>query len=116
MRYMLAIYGAPYVSQAPQTALSFAKAVVAAGHEVSNVFFYSEGVHIASNLSVIPQDEISLQSEWANFSRQNAVELIVCVSAAMRRGLLTKDEAARQGLDHWNVNSPFVLSGLGPVG
>lgn len=115
MQYMLAVYGAPYTSQAPQTALSFAQSAVAAGHDVSRVFFYREGVQVASDLSVLPQGEISLSKAWVDFSQQHNIELIVCISAALRTGLVSDEEAGRQGHTRWNVSSPFILSGLGQL-
>ena len=51
MKYALAIYGAPGNSQAPQSALHFARAVIARGHEIQRIFLYQDGVHIASSLT-----------------------------------------------------------------
>jgi len=115
MNFMLSVYGAPYVSQAPQTALSFAKAAIAEGHALPRVFFYSHGVHIASGLSHIPQGEICLRTQWIDFAEKNRTELVVCITAALRYGLLSEEEAKRISLNHWNVEPPFILSGLGQM-
>ena len=41
MKFALAVYGAPCSSQAPQTALHFARAVLQQGHEIVRLFFLS---------------------------------------------------------------------------
>lgn len=64
MKYALAIYGAPASSQAGQTALNFAKAVIARNHSISRLFFYQDGVHNATSLSAPPQDEVNLPQAW----------------------------------------------------
>ena len=115
MQYMLAVYGAPCESQAPQTALAFAQALIAAGHRIYRVFFYRGGVQIASSFSILPQDESSLRQKWSAFASRHDIELVICMTAAMRHGLLDKEEAVRRGRHQWNVDAPFVLSGLGQL-
>ncbi|WP_347710323.1 hypothetical protein [Endozoicomonas sp. GU-1] len=43
MKFALAVYGAPANSQAPQSALHFARAVVAGGMKLSGCFFIRMG-------------------------------------------------------------------------
>jgi len=47
LSYTLVITGAPWATQAPQTALSFAQALLKAGHRIDRVFLYGDGVHLA---------------------------------------------------------------------
>ena len=49
--YTIVITGAPWASQAPQTALMFAREALLAGHRIDRVFLYGDGVHLASALS-----------------------------------------------------------------
>ncbi len=114
MKYQLVIYGAPYTSQAPQTALFFAKALLEAGHE-TGVFFYQQGVRIASDRASVPQDEVSLHHEWAKFAAGHNIELIICVTAALREGIVSQEEAMSQNKSSENIKPPFVLSGLGQM-
>lgn len=111
--YTLVITGAPYSSQAPQTALFFARAAIAAGHTVDRVFLYGDGVHLASALAAPPSDEAHWPAEWAAFLNENNVPSVACIASALRRGLVNESERARYELSASNTLSPFVIAGLG---
>ena len=49
--FAIAVHGAPYGSQAADSALRFARAALAAGHRIERVFFYHDGVYTASALA-----------------------------------------------------------------
>ncbi len=115
MDYTIAIYGAPYSSQAPDTAYNFVQALLARGHNVYRLFFYMDGVHNATNLSTPPQDEPNIPQRWAELIRDHQIDAVVCVAAALRRGLLDSGEASRYEQAASNVNEPFTLSGLGQL-
>lgn len=115
MQYGLLVMGAPYSSPAPHSALRFAHAVLARGHKIAGVFFYHDGVHNASLLMAPPQDELNLREAWAELNQQHAVQLDVCIAAALRRGLMSESEAQRHGKQAFNVASPFELTGLGQL-
>ncbi|WP_417514817.1 sulfurtransferase complex subunit TusD [Marinobacter sp.] len=111
--YTLVITGAPYSSQAPQTALSFAQAALAKGHTLDRVFLYGDGVHIASVLCTPPSDETHWPAEWAKFLQQNATPGVVCIASALRRGLVDDAEQKRHELPASNLLEPFIIAGLG---
>jgi tRNA 2-thiouridine synthesizing protein D len=111
--YTLVITGAPYSSQAPQTALSFARAAVAAGHAVDRVFLYGDGVHLASALCAPPSDETHWPAEWARFLKDNAIPGVACIASALRRGLVDSAEQKRYELPASNLLEPFIIAGLG---
>jgi tRNA 2-thiouridine synthesizing protein D len=115
MQYGLLVMGAPYSSPAPHSALRFAHAVIARGHQIAGVFFYHDGVHNASSLMAPPQDELNLSEAWAELHQQHAVQLDVCIAAALRRGLMSESEAQRHGQQAFNIASPFELTGLGQL-
>ena len=115
MKYALAIYGAPGNSQAPQTALHFARAVLADGHDIIRVFFYQDGVNTATTLANPPQDESNLPAEWQTFIQQNNLDAVVCIAAALRRGLINHTEAIRYQLPSSNMADEYELSGLGQL-
>jgi len=115
MKFALAIYAAPFSSQASQTALHFAQALLAQGHSLYRVFFYQDGVYTANQLAVPPQDEQNLCAEWQALARNHQVELIVCIAAALRRGVINAEEAQRYGLDTSNLAAEFTISGLGQL-
>lgn len=115
MRYALLVLEAPNARGASHTALRFARAAAARGHTVSRVFFYGDGVHNATSLAVPPQDEADLVAAWRDFALANGIELVVCIAAALRRGILDDGERDRYERAGANLDPAFVLSGLGQL-
>ncbi len=115
MNYTLVIHGAPASSQSCQTALSFAKAALHRGHTVGRIFFFREAVHTGSCLTVAPQGEVDLHQEWKNLGEEHAIDMVICISAALKRGLLDESEAGRYNKPAHNIESPFTVSGLGQL-
>lgn len=115
MRYGILLLGAPYSSQAAHSALRFARAIIARGHQLDSVFFYHEGVHNAARLAAPPQDEPHLVDGWAELQREHGVQLDVCIAAALRRGLMDEEQAERHGKEGHSVEHPFELTGLGQL-
>lgn len=113
MKYAIQINASPYASNTSWVAYRFIMAALQAGHQVVQVFFYQEGIQNALKFVVPPDDEINLVEQWSVLSRTHELDLVVCISAAQRRGLLCTDEAKRQGaLDH-NLADGFRIAGLG---
>lgn len=115
MKIAVVVYGSPTASQAAMSAYRYVQAALELGHTVTRVFFYGEGVLNATRLAAPPQDELSLPAHWQQLSQQHPVELIVCIAAALRRGILNPQEAARHGKDGHNLAEGFELSGLGQL-
>ena len=115
MKFSIQINEGPYQHQASDTAYQFAKAVIAAGHEVFRVFFYHDGVNNATRLAVPPQDDRNISAQWTELAKANDLDMVVCIAAAQRRGLMDADEAKRQGLDADNIAEGFRISGLGQL-
>ena len=111
--FTLVITGAPYSSQAPQTALSFARATLNAGHRIDRVFLYGDGVHLASALGTPPSDEPHWPDEWSQFLTENGVPGVACIASALRRGLVDENEQKRYELPSSNLRAPFEIAGLG---
>lgn len=111
--FTLVITGAPYSSQAPQTALQFAHAVLAADKRIDRVFLYGDGVHLASSLSAPPSDELNLSEAWAAFLAENNIPGVACIASALRRGLVNESERQRYELTASNLRAPFEIAGLG---
>lgn len=109
----LVIHGAPGSSQGAQSALTFCRAALAAGHQVYRVFFYEDGVHNANALPVWPQDEHDLNAAWATMIREQKLDAVVCVASALKRGVLNAEEASRYEKTAASVDSAFDISGLG---
>lgn len=115
MKFTIMINEGPYQHQSSDSALQFARAVLAQGHEIFRVFFYHDGVNNGTRLSVPPADDRLLQKEWSELSKENDLDLVLCIAAAQRRGIMDEDEAKRQGLDANNIIEGFRISGLGQL-
>ena len=115
MKFTIMINEGPYQHQSSDSALQFARAVLAQGHEIFRVFFYHDGVYNGTRLSVPPADDRLLQKEWSELSKEHDLDLVLCIAAAQRRGIMDADEAKRQGLDADNIIEGFRISGLGQL-
>lgn len=115
MRFAIMVTGPAYGTQQASSALQFAEALLAAGHQLESVFFYREGVYNANQLTSPASDEFDLVRGWQKLNEQQGVELHICVAAALRRGVTDKAEAERLGLAAANLQPGFSLSGLGAL-
>lgn len=115
MRFALMVTGPAYGTQQASSALQFAQAALAEGHEIVCVFFYREGVYNANQLTSPASDEFDLVRAWQSLHDAHGVALHICVAAALRRGVTDGTEAAQLGLPAANLQPGFSLSGLGAL-
>lgn len=115
MQLALHVLSSPYHGQGCRSALHFADAACRQGHTISRVFFSGEGVLIGNQWLVPPQDEPNLHEQWRDLANRHDIELILCISAALKRGMLDASEASRHEKSGSCVDAPFVLSGLGQL-
>ncbi|WP_299875154.1 sulfurtransferase complex subunit TusD [uncultured Cocleimonas sp.] len=115
MKFTIMVNEGPYQHQSADSALQFARAVLAQGHEIFRVFFYHDGVNNGTRLSVPPADDRLIQKEWSELSKEHDLDLVICIAAAQRRGIMDEAEAKRQGLDADNIIEGFRISGLGQL-
>lgn len=113
--FSLVIYGAPYSSQSASTALHFCRAVLSSGNSIYRLFFYQDGVHNASSLTVPPQDEEHIPQAWQQLILEHNIDAVVCVSSALKRGVLDDTEAERYEKPQGNILPGFTISGLGQL-
>jgi len=113
VKISLLIMSAPGENQSNQSALSFARAALDAGHEIYRLFFYEQGVGTGTNLAVVPQDEYDLRAAWQELIQQHDLDAVVCVASALKRGLLNEEEAERYERPAANLAKGFTISGLG---
>jgi len=115
MKYSIMVNEGPYTHQASDTALQFCKAALGAGHEIFRIFFYHDGVNNGTRYTVPPQDDRNIPQEWSKLAEEHDLDLVICIAAAQRRGIMDADEAKRQGLDGDNIAPGFRISGLGQL-
>ena len=104
MKFGSLVSEGPYTHQASDTAYQFAVAAIAKGHEIQRVFFYHDGVYNATRLTEPPQDDRHIVNRWSALAGEHKIDLVVCVAAALRRGI--KDELLAPN---------FRISGLGQL-
>lgn len=115
VKYCLLVTGPAYGTQQASSAYQFAQAVINAGHRLVTVFFYREGVLNANQLTAPASDEYDLVRAWQQLALKHAVELNVCVAAALRRGITSQNEADQLNLAAANLQPGFALRGLGAL-
>jgi tRNA 2-thiouridine synthesizing protein D len=115
MKFTIQVNEGPYQHQSSDTAYLFTKAALEKGHEIFRVFFYHDGVNNATRLGIPPQDDRNITQRWQALGKQYNLDLVVCVAAAQRRGLLDENEAKRAGKDANNIAEGFRISGLGQL-
>ncbi len=104
MKFGILVNEGPFTHQASDSAYQFAMAALEKGHEIFRVFFYHDGVNNSNRLAEPQSDDRNLVKLWSDMAAEHNVELIVCVSAALRRGI--KQELLAPG---------FAISGLGQL-
>lgn len=97
------------------SALEFARAVLRNGHNIQRVFFYGEGIWIANGSVVPPQDETDLLQEWQALIAEHELDAVVCIAAALKRGILDQAESKRYDKEAAVLSPGFQLSGLGQL-
>lgn len=114
MKFAIALFSAAHAPSS-RRALLFAQAALAGGHEIVRLFFYQDGVYNAADSLVTPQDEQDLPRQWCAFVSDNQLDGVVCIAAALRRGVLNDEEAQRYQRSAVSVGAPWALSGLGQL-
>lgn len=115
MKFGIVVNEGPYTHQAADTAYQFTKAALEKGHDIVRVFFYHDGVNNGTRLTTPPQDDRNIVKRWSELAQQHKLDLVVCVAAAQRRGIVDRDEAKRHGKDGDNIAAGFRISGLGQL-
>ena len=115
MKFAIVVNEGPYTHQASDTAYHFVRAAIAANHQIHRVFFYHDGVHNGTRLTIPPQDERDVIQRWSQLAVEHEIDLVLCVAAAQRRGIIDADGQKRNGKDANNLAAGFRISGLGQL-
>ena len=62
-----------------------------------------------------PQDEADRLEPWLELAEKHQVELVLCISSALRQGVLDADEAERYEKAAATMHPAFTISGLGQL-
>jgi len=115
MKLTIQVNEGPYQHQASDTAYHFTKAALDKGHDIFRVFFYHDGVNNGTRLTTPPQDDRNIVKRWTELAKEHNLDMVVCVAAAQRRGIVDDGEAERNGKDATNLAEGFRISGLGQL-
>jgi len=72
-------------------------------------------VNNGTRYAVPPQDDRNITNLWSELAKDHDLDLVVCVAAAQRRGIMDADEAKRHGKSGDNIADGFRISGLGQL-
>lgn len=112
LRYALLVCGPAYGSERSACAWQFAKALGQSQHQLTDVFFYQDGVYNASQWLLPATDEVNMAEQWLSLAQQQSVKLHICSSAAMRRGMIDQSLAQQYQFSAGNIHPVFCLTGL----
>jgi tRNA 2-thiouridine synthesizing protein D len=111
MKFAVQINSSPFQTQSGATAYQFTKAALALGHEIIRVFFYRDGAYHGLATRPSPDDENHPAHDWSELARNHGVDLVICISAAQRRGLPV--EADHDDGNAARLSEGFRIAGLG---
>ncbi|WP_414830802.1 sulfurtransferase complex subunit TusD [Alteromonas sp. H39] len=111
--YSILVTSSPFSSDSASQAAAFCRTLVQAQHTVDQIFFYQDGVYHANSLMSPPSDETSPYQVWLRLYEELEIPLVVCITAATRRGILSAQEAESVGVEGNNLQAPFTDTGLG---
>ena len=115
MKLTIQVNEGPYQHEAADSAYNFAVAALEKGHEIFRIFFYHDGVNNGTRLTTPPQDDRNIVNRWSELAEKHGLDLVLCVAAAQRRGIVDEDEMKRHGKDANNIAPGFRISGLGQL-
>lgn len=98
-----------------RTAYYFVKAAIEQGHEVLGIYFLSDAVLLANQFAEAPSDEFDLKAAWQNLAEKHQLDLMLCSSAAARRGILNPELASHYELSGNSLAKGFRIGGMGVI-
>lgn len=115
MIYSLLVLSSPASGHGARTAAAFAQVAIARGHRIHRVFFLDDGVYNGAGAAVFPQDEAERMQPWIELADQHGVELNLCISSALKRGVIDTAESERHEKNGATMHPAFSIAGLGQL-
>ncbi len=113
MQYALLVLAGPKSGTACLSAARFASSAIERGHRILRVFFLDQGVQTGLTTAVAPQDESDALTLWRELHRNHGLELVLCISSALRYGVLDEGERERHERNAATMDEAFEIGGLG---
>lgn len=113
MKFSIILHSSTQQSAGAHSALLFVETALSMGHEIYRVFFSGDGTYAASSLAVVGRHEDDIPARWQQLAATHDFEIVACISAAIKRGIISEEEAARHGKQGLNLQADIQLAGLG---
>ena len=104
MIYSLLVLSSPFSGHCSRSAAAFAQ-----------IFFLDAGTLASSANSVSAQGEQSAVTDWAELAGQHDIDLVICITSALKHGMLDQAEADRHERSSATISRAFTVSGLGQL-
>ncbi len=114
MIYSLLVLSSPASGHGSRIAVQFARALLGQGHSIHRVFFLDEGTENGNASAIFAQDEANPAHQWIELAEGDDVELILCITSGLRRGLLDEREGQRHEKQA-TTHPAFEIAGLGQL-
>lgn len=72
-----------------------------------------DGVYHGQGSTIYPQDETGPATAWQALHEEHDIELVLCISSALKRGILNTEEMQRHEKNAASIHSAFQIGGLG---
>jgi tRNA 2-thiouridine synthesizing protein D len=108
----LLVTSPPTATLAIQQAVKFVQVSIDSGNVIDNIFFYMDGVNNANAYLHPMNDEFNAHKAWQVLSNKLNIPLLVCKTAAERRGVIDETLALALNYSNANLGSPFQSVGL----
>jgi len=93
-------------------ALHFAKAIIKKNNQLDCIFLQQNSVYLSCANTVYPQTECNITTKWHDFLAKNKITAYVCITAALKRGIIDKNNANNYLLP-CTIAPAFKLTSLG---
>lgn len=92
-KFILIVHSDVYAAQTSRSACKFAQTLLNQSHQLLAVFFYQQGVLHANAQNQLAEDELNSQRLFTELNAEHSVRLLVCSTAAEKRGITSQSLA-----------------------
>ena len=93
----------------------FADALLSAKHSLHKIFFYGEGAAIGLSSRDIKLITEQSNTDWSSISKRGKTQLVLCVSSALKEGVVDKNAASQSASCSPTIASGFETGGIGSL-
>ncbi len=109
MQFCVVVHKAPYLVQAPVSALRFCQAVLKSEHHLRQVFFQQSGVLVGNRWAQADGGSESLFTAWQELGMVYGIPLILCSASVKHFGVISESNSIDGSIPG------FIVAGLGQL-